>query len=991
MWSIRTRVAASVLTLLVVTAWAQNTGALRGRIFDEKGGVIVGAQVKLVSSAGVEKATVTDGEGWYSFTGLAPDIYTLSAGAEGFAVHENLAQIPAGQPAPVMLDIKLAVAIAGQEVTITSEAAALSVDAANNAGAIILKGEDLEALPEDPEELADFLQALAGPTAGPSGGQFFIDGFSGGRLPPRAAIREVRINQNPFSSEFERLGFGRIEIFTRPGTDKVRGQFFYNFNDESLNSRHPFAPHRAPFQLRQYGGHLSGPLAAKKASFFLNFDRREIDENAVINATILDRNLSPFRFSQAVVTPQRRSGFSSRLDYQLHEMHTLVARYGTSGGRQEQEGIGEFSLLSRAYNASSREHEFRVTETAILGSSLINETRFGYEFNRRDRQGDNTIPTIRVLDAFTGGGSQVGLSLNKSRQWELHNSTSWIRGSHSVKFGARLRGSSIEDATRSNFGGTFTFAGGGAPQLEENHQVVLVNGKPVLVPITSLERYRRTLLFQQLGKTPTEIRALGGGATQFSIAGGDPFADVRQVDVAGFFQEDWRISQNMLLSLGLRYEGQTNIPDKLDLAPRVGLAWSPGAKRGFRPKTILRAGFGLFYDRFNQSFTLEADRYNGVKQAQFIVSNPDFFPIVPSVEDLLAAARPQTTRRVSSDLQSPYSMQTALSVERQLPLNFTLSASYVKVRMLHTLRSVNVNAPLPDSGVRPLGNIGNVFEYRADGVFNQEQLIIGVNNRFSSKLTLFGHYMLGKANSDTDGAGTFPAHPHDFSGEYGRAAMDVRHRVTVGGSITVPGNIRLNPFVTASSGRPFNITTGRDTNGDALFTERPAVATDLNKPGVILTRFGAFDPSPEPGQPIIPRNAGQGPGFVLVRLRISKTFGFGGGAEPASAGTPGARPPGQWAGGGMRGGGPGGGHGSGGDLWGGGGSGKPYNLTFSVDVTNVFNHTNLGNFVGNLSSPLFGQANSTMAGFGFRGPGGGGGGLSAAGNRRIELQLRFSF
>ncbi|MBI4454841.1 MAG: carboxypeptidase regulatory-like domain-containing protein [Acidobacteria bacterium] len=995
------------LLLPVSMAFGQNSNMLRGRVTDAVGGVIRGAVVTVVDANGAEKRIATNNEGTYVISGLEAGTYTVRVTAPGFSVYESLARIAEARTVALDLNIQLSVAVQKQEVTVTSEAPSLSLSQEDNSGALILRGADLDALPDDPDDLADALQALAGPSAGPNGGQFYIDGFENSTLPPKSSIREIRINQNPFSSEFDRLGFGRIEILTKPGTDKLRGQASVNFNDESLNSRNPFAPNRAPFQSRQVGGNLSGPILTKKLSFFLDFERREIDENAVISARILDNDLNIVPLSEVVITPQRRTRFSPRLDFQINDNHTLVTRYHFLQIGQENEGVGNFSLRSRAYDTSVQEHEINITETAILSPRLINETRFGYERRENDQNGDNALPGLRVLEAFTGGGPQVGLSSNATARWDLQNSTSWNPGRHSVKVGGRLRAIRVSNVSRSNFGGTFTFGGGLAPQLDVNHQAVTDDGgQPVLVPITSLERYRRTLLFQALGKTSEEIRAFGGGATQFSMAGGDPEADVTRVDFGGFIQDDWRLRNDFLLSLGLRYEVQNNISDKLDFGPRIAFAWSPGAGPRSRPKTVVRGGFGIFYDRFGENFTLEAERFNGVRQQQFIVSNPDFFPSVPSIADLGTAAGPQTIRRVAGGLRSPYSMQTAISVERQLPLNFTLTAAYINMRMQHVLWSRNVNAPLSGtfqpnvlgSGARPFGNVGNIYEYQSNGRMNQNQLIIGLNNRFSRALTLFGNYTWSKAMSNSDGASSFPADPYNLSAEYGRASFDVRHRLVLGGSVGAPWGITLNPFIIASSGRPFNITIGRDTNGDTLFTERPAFTTDLDKPGVIVTPFGAFDPNPAPGQAVIPRNFGEGPGFFLVTLRISKTFGFGAVPErnaeptPASGGAP---PPGRWGGGMPAGGAHGGGGARGGfGRWGGpsAGANSRYSLTFSIQAQNLFNHTNFGPVIGNLSSPLFGQSNSTLAGFGFRGHAGGlEGGMMSAGNRRFELQLRFSF
>jgi hypothetical protein len=778
-----------------------------------------------------------------------------------------------------------------------------------------------------------------------------------------------------------------------------------------LNARDPFAPERAPFQRRRYGGNLSGPIVSKRASFFFDFQRNESDDNAVINAVILDPQLNPTPFGLAVVTPRRSTTFSPRVDWQLNPTNTLVARYSYERERRENAGVGDFSLLSRAFNTSSTEHTLQLTETAVINQKVINETRFQYVRARSLSEGDDSEPSIRVLEAFTGGGSQVGLSFDNEDRFELQNYTSWTMGNHSLKAGMRLRHTRLADASPQNFAGTFTFAGGFGPQLDANNQVVFSGGQPVIIPLTSIERYRRTLLFQQQGLTPAEIRALGGGATQFSIAGGNPLAEVTQTDFSPFIQDDWRVRPNLTLSLGLRYETQTNIHSNLDFAPRVAFAWSPGGGGQQRQQTtVIRGGFGIFFSRVAQNLTLQAERFNGTNQQQFVVTADNtngldvlnLFPTVPSLEDLAAFSIPQTTRTLAGDLRTPYTMQTAISVERQLPYRITLSASFINARTLHVLRSRNVNAPLPGtfvpgvpgSGVRPFPGLGNVFQYESSGRFNQSQLIVSLNNRFSRKFTLFATYTLNDASSDTDGAGSFPVDQYDLSGEYGRSSQDIRHRLFLGGQISaLPWGIRLNPLVTINSGRPFNITTGRDTNGDTLFTERPAFATDLSKPGVVITRFGAFDPNPLPGQELIPRNFGTGPSFFTVNLRASKTFSFGeapsaaAGAQGGGGGGRDGRGGGGGGGGrGGRGGGGFGGRGGGGEAFGGGGDAAGrYNLTFSVNVNNLFNHTNAGTPVGNLSSPLFGESTSSAGRFGF------GGGGSQGGARSVELQLRFSF
>src|SRR5436305_608619 len=353
----------------------QNTGGLKGHVSDEFGSVIVGATVTATDANGKTKSATTNGEGTFSLTGLAPGKYTVRASAPTFGTFENTevdVTTRAGQ-----LDVTLKVTIDQQKVTVSADAAGVNTDPENNVSALVLRGTDLESLPEDPDDLAAALQALAGPAAGPNGGQIYIDGFTGGRLPPLASIREIRINNNPWSSEFDRPGFGRIEILTKPGSDRFRGQANFSFNNQSFNSRNPFAATRAPYMSRNFGGNLSGPISKKKASFFFDFDKRDINDEAIVNATILDPNLNIVSFSESVLQPSRRFDFSPRLDYQINSSNTLVVRYEYEHSRNIA-GAGGFSLGSRKYTAFSTQQTFRLTETSILNKRTVNETRFQF-------------------------------------------------------------------------------------------------------------------------------------------------------------------------------------------------------------------------------------------------------------------------------------------------------------------------------------------------------------------------------------------------------------------------------------------------------------------------------------------------------------------------------------------------------------------------------------------------------------------------------------
>ena len=999
-----------ILLASLVVAAQQNRGTLRGAITDELGAVIVGANVVLTDANGVQKKTTTNAEGIYTFAGLALGKYALTATAPGFAPSSKEIDVTAGRQSA---DVTLKVTI---EEKVTVEQTPVSTEATANANQTVISGKDLDALPDDPDELAAALQALAGPSVGPNGGQIFIDGFTGGNMPSKDSIREIRINQNPFAAENDQPS-GRIDILTRPGTDKFRGGTSLNFTDESLNSRNPFAitsSKRAPFQVRQYDVNLSGPVVKQKASFFVNFGRLETNDNELIRATVLDENLNALEVGNAFLTPKRNTFFSPRFDYAINTNHTLVARYNFNRFTFDNQGVGGFNLPERGFNTVSTNHTIQLTETAILNPTTVNETRFQFSAGRNENTGDNSIPALNVSGSFNSGGSQIGQTFNERKSWELNNFTAKQKGTHAIKFGGRVRHVSVDDNNENNFGGTWSFTGG--------------------FGLTSIERYQLTLQLQEQGLTPAQIRAAGGGAATFSMNAGNPFAEVSQTDLGVFLQDDWRVRPNITFSYGLRYEVQTNTASRYDFAPRVAVAWSPGAANSARPpKMVIRIGTGFFYNRFSEGSTLTVNRNNGVNLRQAFVTEEARRLLPPTVAEQQAANvagtyavlnqfSPTTIPDLSGipltqqivwekdpNIQNPTVFATGIQVERQLPRNITMFAGFYNIRIVHVIRARDVNAPFPASvtpltpnGIRPDPTRGEVYRFEASGQFNQRQFFIGFNSRLSRMLQIQGNYSLSKSTNDTDGQGStlFPMNSYDTSGEFGRGSFDIRNRFTIFGTINLPWKkIVVNPFVVANTGPPFNIITGQDLNLDRQVNERPSFAgpnANCALSTIRCTRFGNFNLVPLTGEEIIPRNFGKSPGSVVVNLRIGRTFAFGdinrgnaaAAARPAAGGPGGPGGPTAVAagGGGPRAAvGPGGPQGPGGAP-----SEKRFNLNVSLYIQNIFNHVNLGTPVGNLSSPNFGESlglSTTATQFG--GPGAAG--SAGAGNRRIYAQLRLNF
>lgn len=1008
---LRYAVCATCVPLLIgAIAAAQTTsGAVRGQVTDPSGAAVVGATVLLTLPEGALMDTKTDSQGFYQFKELTPGTYEIKVVADGFAIFtKSDVVVAAGQTARV--PVALTIEVQQEKVTVSSTTTQLDVNPSNNVNSITLSSKEMEALSDDPDEMASELQALAGPSAGPNGGQIYIDGFTAGQLPPKASIREIRINQNPFSPEYDKLGYGRIEIYTKPGTDQIHGQLMVMGNARAFNARNPFE--RLPegtsppdYHSTQYSGNIGGALN-KKTSFFFTIERRNIGALSVINGTVVcgDQFLAitcpsgtdaftAIPYSGSANNPMTRTNLSPRIDYQLTPTNTLTARYQYFRDIDNNNGIGQFTLPQLATNDVEVEHTLQVTDTQIVNSSTINEIRFQFLHEDNENKPLNSGPGVSVGGAFTGIGSGGGGLSDTTSRFEIQDILYKTYSKHAWKFGFRVRPTTDTNSTTSGFQGTFSFGSRLDPSCTtpspSNYNCI----------ITPIEAYQITAQGLANGLTMPQIQALGGGATFFSLNTGAPTAKISIVDTGIFVQDDWKVRQNVTISYGLRFETQNEFNDHADWAPRIGIAWGVGGSAKNPPKTVVRAGFGIFYDRFTGGMLLAQQRLSlsANQQREYLFTNPSFFlNDIPSCSTSPAScpAAATTAYLPNNNLHAPRTIQTGVTVERQLSKSANIAVTYLNSRGVHLFYTNNVNPVDPVTGMRvPVPGVdipaavadSNVFQYQSEGYFKQNQLIVNGSVRMGTKLSLFGYYTLNSANSNTVGgsgfgggaaAASFPSNPYDLQQDWGRANYDVRSRVFMGGLIGLPHGFRLSPFMIASSGVPFNITTGTDLYQDSQFNVRPAF-TSCGVAGAIQTKYGCFDATPAAGYTPIPVNYAEGPGRFTLNLRVSKTFGFGPVIESSSGGGPGmgggtfGRP----GGGGH---GPGGGRGRGMDS---GSTNRRYALTFSVIGRNIFNNVNEAAPIGNLGSPLFGESNS-LVGRPFS---------DSTSNRRLDLQLTFSF
>lgn len=900
-----------------VTALAQTHAELRGMIVDEFGAIVRNASIGLEDGQGRKLSGQTDDAGQFRFTGLAPGAYTLTATASGFASAAERVMIKAAGATSVNLVLKVTIS---EQIDVKPETVGVTTEPDQNLSAINLSRDELASLPDDRDELLQTLRAVAG--AGDTT-PIFVDGFSEDRLPSKDSILAVKIGSNPFSPEFSGRGNNRIEVVTKPGSDKLGGNLQFRFNDESLNARNAFATFRAPLQVRDFTANLTGPIIRDRWGYFIEYERERQDENAFINATVLDpATLAPRQFPDTALTPAREDEFTIRTNFLVTKTNTLGLWYGYENEAEENQGLdGGFDLLERGFDNSERRHMLRASLTSVFSAGAINEMRLSLSRRIEETRARSDKPAVIVLDAFSSGGNQQSLFNSESRdRVDLVDNFSLTRGKHTIKTGGRIEYSRYKFLNRANFGGTFTF-GSGFERDAAGNVMTGADGAPVT--ITPIEQYRRALLGLP-----------GYGPSQFSITSGNPLIALPLWEVSWFAMDDWRVSPGLTLSFGARHEMETGIRDRANISPRLSFAWSPDKDR----KSALRGGAGIFYDGLESEIIFDTALYDGVRQRQFVIDQPSFFPDIPQSFDDATALDPALRTR-SRDLDSPYIINASIGYERKLPLGLFTSFTYNWQRGVHLLRTRNVNAPAPETGLAPIADSGPNLQYESSGVSTRHELALNLKYELKRKLSLFGNYILSKTRSDTDSASFAPADSYSWSTEWGAASNDQRHRLVFGGSFNLPGETRFSPLIQISSGRPFNITTGRDNNGDTLFTDRPSFAAP-DDPEAIITRFGAFNPNPRPGDRIIPRNLGRGLGQAQLDMNFTKTFAFGR-ADKSDQKSKNEDP--------------------------------RFKLTLGANVSNLLNNTNLSGFSGVLSSSRFNRPNR------------------AFGARRVVLTLKFSF
>jgi hypothetical protein len=751
----------ALVLLFATNLWAQ-TAKLTGTAVDSSGALVVGADVTLVGRGNTPVATAKTGpDGIFSIE-APPGSYALEISAEGFEKTVQGISIAATNNRP--LTVNLSIAKITQEVEVQDNPNLISLNTDNNQTALVLKEDDVQSLPEDEDELTAYLTDLAGPRAAATGGvQFVVDGFLGGRIPPKDQIKEIRINNNPFTTEYSRPGFGRIEIITKPGTGKMRGNFNFNFRNDALNATQFNAPVKLPYQRQNFQGNVSGPLVRDKLTMTMFAQRFD-----AFNTTIIRALTGNGPVNSVVTQPNLRENLDTRGQYALTPNNTLNFHSEYGSNTRSNQGIGQFTLPERASNFSQKQYELQFRDTAVLSPRFVHEARF--EYTRQHVMVNPVLQaqSINVVDTFSAGGSQ-NTSNTTNNNFLFGESLIFNNKSMTVKTGLQGNYYRTNAYNANNFLGTFTFS--------------------------SLSAY------------------LAGTPTTFTMNVGNPQLLVSQLEWGLYTQSDIRLSDRFLISPGLRYQLQSHLTDHHDVDPRVSLSYQ------LNKATIVRLGAGLFHQDFSIANYLQLQQLNGINQTQILIRQPSYpNPYAGGI----AQSVPPSLRVMANGMVTTHTNNISGSVERQLNTRSTLSVAYDYIRSDHLYRSRNINAPVPPNFlVRPNPAQGNIYQLESSGLGTFKGVTFAYRTQLSSTLNLFVNYTYSTNYNDTDGAFNLPANNYDLHSEWGRSPDNQKHHFQTGINGRLPGNIFVNTQFRVYSGKPYNITTGYDNFNDGVTNARP--------------------------------------------------------------------------------------------------------------------------------------------------------------------------
>jgi hypothetical protein len=651
----------------------------------------------------------------------------------------------------------------------------------------------LKRLPHNEQQLMRMLERMSGSFTGRL--DISVNGLAGASLPPVATIKEIRINNDPFAAAYHEPGSARVEIETKGGNEQAQASVYLNYRHSALDARNAFSLVKPLLEYRDLGAWWSSKLFGPRSFIFGLIERQRHDDNVPVTAYLPEG-----RFNANVPTPGRNTLANLRVDFLPSDRHTFSLLFSVNQARQSGSEITSLDLPERSFDTRPAEQSLQASWRAIFSTRLVNEAQIRIVRERASSTTDNGAAAIEVAGAFNGGGPQCCPERHAGeRFWSADNLSFSVgsAGRHFLKTGVSILGSHLSELSERDFGGTY---------------------------------YYPSLSFYQLRRP-----------TLYTISTGEPSLGFGLWQFAAYVQDDIRLKSGFTLSPGLRYESQTHLGDRNNFAPRLGFAWSPFKGQN----TVIRGGAGVFYQQLEEGRLSEALRYDGIRQRQVIVNRPrlpDPFGGRP------ISSFPISINRLADDLRTPYQMHSAIGVEQRLPYGAIVTVTYNYVHGVHLFRSRDVNAPLPGTFSRPNLEFGRIAQLESSSTATYHGLSIGFSQSIGERVSLFGNYTLSRALDDADAATDFPADSYNLFSERGFAARDERHQFFAGALLVLPYGLETSPMVYFNSGRPYNITTGFDDNGDSVLNDRPVGAR---------------------------RNSGRGPNFASVDLRLSRSFRFG--------------------------------------------------------------------------------------------------------------------
>ncbi|MCU1266823.1 MAG: hypothetical protein JWM21_3141 [Acidobacteria bacterium] len=769
----RAALLAAIILFGSFTGRAQSTPArlsISGTVQDQVGATIKGALIELSApDTTPSRSTSSDQAGHFEFKQVTSGAYHLQVSFEGFEA--ATLDLTVGSQTPAPLQVVLAIASLRQETTVTSEPAKISTEANDNKDTVALTEQSLSNLPVFDQDYVGAMSRFLDPgSVGTSGVSLVVNGMEVNNLGVSpSAIKEIKINQDPYSAEYQRPGRGRIEVTTKPGSPEYHGTFNFIFRDAHLNARDSFALTRPPEQRRIYEGILSGPVRrSKKTSFLVSVSRKEEDLQSVVVAQ------GPSGAIRAnVPAPSRTLLLAGQISHSLSDTNTFSIRESLLVESVNNQSVGGTTLPEAGVNSHNIEEEITYSQQTVLSPKLVNNFRLLLGVESQTSTSVTRARRIVVLDAFTGGGAQADY-LRTEYHAQLMETLAYSSGKHLIKGGIN-----IPDLSRRGFdnnlntAGTFSFS---------------------------------TLADYAQGRPFSFVQQQGNGHIVFL-----------EKQIGLFAQDEYHPRKNLMLSVGLRYDWQNYFHDHNNLAPRFSFAYAPGNSQ----KTVLRGGAGIFYDRSGARPIQDILLFNGSRLRQYVLVNPGYPD--PFGANGTLTAQPVSVTRLAPNINIPYTLQYSFSLEHQLQKSTSLAITYLGSRGVDQFRSRDINAPLPPSySARPVPAIGVLREIESEGRRVTDSLEITLRGKVTRFFNGMAQYRLASARDNTSGITYFPPNAYDLSGEWGRSDFDRRHRFELLGTIN-PGRLfNLGVSVSMYSGQPYTLTTGLDQFHTGTANARPA-------------------------------------------------------------------------------------------------------------------------------------------------------------------------